>query len=131
VNINKTWETIREDIRFSARKSLGYYELKQHKPWFDEGCSELLDQWKQGKLQWLQDQNQINGYDNVKHEASRNIRNKKREYLKDIINDLATNSKNKNSRDLCSVIDEFKKGYQTRITLEKDENGDLLADSVE
>jgi hypothetical protein len=22
---------------------LGYYELKKHKPWFDEECSELLD----------------------------------------------------------------------------------------
>jgi hypothetical protein len=23
--------------------SLVYYELKRHKPWFDEGCLELLD----------------------------------------------------------------------------------------
>jgi hypothetical protein len=30
--------------------------------------------------------------------------NKKREYLKDKINDLATNSKNKNIRDLCGGI---------------------------
>jgi hypothetical protein len=54
VNINKPWETIRETIRISAKESLGYYELKQHKPWFDEGCSKLSDQWKQGKFQWLQ-----------------------------------------------------------------------------
>jgi hypothetical protein len=39
----KDWETIRENIKFSAKESLGYYELKKHKPWFDEGCSELLD----------------------------------------------------------------------------------------
>jgi hypothetical protein len=41
--------------------SLGYYELKHRKPWFDEGCSELLDQRKQAKLQWLQDPSEING----------------------------------------------------------------------
>jgi hypothetical protein len=35
--------------------------LKKHKPWFDEGCSKLLDQRKQAKLQWLQDPNEING----------------------------------------------------------------------
>jgi hypothetical protein len=23
--------------------SPGYFELKKHKPWFDEGCSQLLD----------------------------------------------------------------------------------------
>jgi hypothetical protein len=29
--------------------------LKQHKPWFDEECVGLLDQRKQGTMQWLQD----------------------------------------------------------------------------
>jgi lipoate-protein ligase A len=46
VEINTIWETIRENIKISAKDSLGYYELKQHKPWFDEGCSKLLDQRK-------------------------------------------------------------------------------------
>jgi hypothetical protein len=39
------------------------------------------------------------------------------------------NSKNKNIRDLYKVIKEFKRGYQPRNNLMKDENGDLLADS--
>jgi hypothetical protein len=51
------------------------------------------------------------------------------EYLKDKINELATNSKNKNNRDLHSGINEFKRGYLTRSNLVKDENGDMLADS--
>jgi hypothetical protein len=54
---------------------------------------------------------------------------KKREYLKDNINGLATNNKNKNTRDLYRRINEFKRGYQPRNNLVKDENGDLLADS--
>jgi hypothetical protein len=57
VEINTIWETIRENIKISVKESLGYYELKQHKAWFDEGCSKLLDQRKQAKLQWLQDPN--------------------------------------------------------------------------
>jgi hypothetical protein len=39
VDINRAWETITENIKVSARDSLGYHELKKHKPWFDEGCS--------------------------------------------------------------------------------------------
>jgi hypothetical protein len=35
------------------RAGLGYYELKMHKPWFDRGCLELVDEWKEAKLQWL------------------------------------------------------------------------------
>jgi hypothetical protein len=49
--INSVWETIRENIKISVKKSIGYYELKKHKPWFDEACSELLDQRKQAKLE--------------------------------------------------------------------------------
>jgi hypothetical protein len=40
VEINTIWEMIRENIKISGKESLGYYELKQRKPWFDEGCSE-------------------------------------------------------------------------------------------
>jgi hypothetical protein len=54
--------------------------------------------------------------------------NKKREYMKDKINELETNSKNKNIRDLYRGINELKKGYQSRINVIKDENGNLLAD---
>jgi hypothetical protein len=62
-------------------------------------------------------------------QATRNFRNKKREYLKDKINELATNSKNKNIRDLYRGINDFKRGYQPGSNLVKCENGDLLADS--
>jgi hypothetical protein len=36
----------------------------------------------------------------LRYETSRHFRNKKREYLKDKINDLATHRKNKNITDL-------------------------------
>jgi hypothetical protein len=92
--------------------------------------AELLDQRKQAKLQWFQDPSEINGDNlkNVRREASRYFRNRKREYLKDRIKDLATNSKNKNVRDLYSGINESKRDCQPRNNLLNYENGDL-ADS--
>jgi chemotaxis methyl-accepting protein methylase len=70
-------------------------------------------------LQWLQDPSEINGDDlnNVRREASRHFSNKKKEYLKDNINELATNSKNKNIRDLYRGINGFKRCYQPRNNL--------------
>jgi hypothetical protein len=67
-------------------------------------------------------------FSNVRRKASRHFRNQERECLKDKINELKSNSKNKNIRDLYRVINEFKKGYQTRTDLVKDEKADLLAD---
>jgi hypothetical protein len=87
VEFYSAWEMIRENVKISARESLGYYELKKHKPWFDEECSKLLDQRKQAKLQWLQ-----------------------------------------NPNDLRRGINEFKRCYQPRSNLVKNENGDLLVD---
>jgi hypothetical protein len=59
------------------------------------------DQRKQAKLQCLQDPSEINGDNpnNIRCETSRHFKKKKkREYLKDKIDDLATNSNNKKIR---------------------------------
>jgi hypothetical protein len=93
VDVNKAWETITENINISAKMSLGYSELKKYKPWFDEECSNLLYERKQANLQWLQDPREINGdnLNNIRHGISRRFRNKKREYLKEKIDEHATN----------------------------------------
>jgi hypothetical protein len=79
---------LRENIKISAKVSLGYYELKKHKPLFDEECSKLLDQRKQAKLQWLQDPSDRNGdnLNNIRRETRKHFRNIKSEYLKEKIN---------------------------------------------
>jgi hypothetical protein len=41
VDINRTRENIRENMKASATESLGYFEYKRHKLWFDEKCSKL------------------------------------------------------------------------------------------
>jgi uncharacterized phage infection (PIP) family protein YhgE len=82
----------------------------------------------------LQNPNQING-DNVQNlrcETSRTCWKKKRVHLKDKINELETNNKHKNIRDLYKGTNEFKKGYKPRINIIKDENDNLsvYADDV-
>jgi hypothetical protein len=69
--------------------------------------------------------------DNLNHittEASRHLRNEKREHLKDKINDLPTNREENNIRNLYRRIYGFKRDYTLRSTV-KDENGDLLTDT--
>jgi len=55
--------------------------------------------------------------------------NKRKAYLRAKIEELETNSKNKNIRDLYRGINDSKKGYQPRCNIVKDEKGDLVADS--
>ena len=53
----------------------------------------------------------------------------KREYLKAKTDELETNSKIQNIRELYRGINYFKKGYKPRCNIIKDEKGDLVADS--
>ena len=81
-DINRGWESIKENIKTSAIESPGMHEMKQHKPWFDEECSGILDQREQAKMQWIQDPSQSNAdnLNNVRQDASRHFRNKKKAY---------------------------------------------------
>ena len=45
-DINRAWENIKENIKTSAKESLGLHELKQHKPWFDKQCLHIIDESK-------------------------------------------------------------------------------------
>jgi hypothetical protein len=62
-----------DPIKISGKQSLAYYELRQHKQWFNKGCSKLLGQRKQTKLHWLHHPSQMNGnnLNNVWHEAQK------------------------------------------------------------
>jgi hypothetical protein len=82
-------------------------------------------------MQWVQDlsQSSVDNLNNIRFESSRDFRNKNKEYLKAKIEELETNSKIKNIRDLYRGINDFKTGYRPRTSLVKDEKGDLVADS--
>jgi hypothetical protein len=91
----------------------------------------LVDVRKEAKLQWLRDPSEENeaNMSNVRREASKRFRNKKKECFKEKINELESNSKNKNIRGLYRGITEFKKGYKPRTNTVKDKMGDLLEGS--
>jgi len=100
-DVDRTWENIKENIQTATKQSLGPHELKQNKPWFDEECLGFLDQRKRAKMQWTQDpsQSNVDNLNNVRREVNRHFRNKKA-YLRAKIEELETNSKIQNIRDL-------------------------------
>jgi hypothetical protein len=73
-DINRGWESIRENIKTSAIENLGYHRLKHKKPCFQDKCSKLIDQHKYAKLNCLQNPSQING-DKVQNLKTRNQQN--------------------------------------------------------
>jgi len=64
-------------------------------------------------MQWIQysSQSKVDNLNNVRREVSRHFRNKKKANLRAKIEELETNSKIQNIRDLYRGISDFKKGY--------------------
>jgi hypothetical protein len=62
LDINSAWESVRGNIKTSVKEHLGYHRLKHNKPWFDDVCSKLIEEWKQAELKWLKNPSQINGH---------------------------------------------------------------------
>jgi hypothetical protein len=89
---NRAWENIKETIKTAAKEKLSLHELKQYKPWFDEECVHFLDQRKQAKMQLIQypSQSNVDNLNNVRRDANRYFRNKKKGYLKAKIEKLKT-----------------------------------------
>jgi len=82
-------------------------------------------------MPWVEDpcQSNVDNLNSVRREVSRHFRDKKKEYLRAKIEELEDNSKIHDIRDLYRVMIEFKKGYQPKCNIVKDEKGDLVADS--
>jgi len=59
-DVSRVWENIKEINKTLAEDSLVLYELKRHKPCFDEKCSRFLDERKQAKMQWFEVPNRNN-----------------------------------------------------------------------
>jgi hypothetical protein len=81
-------------------------------------------------MQWIQDpsQSNVDNLSNVRRDASRHFRNKKKAYLKAKIEELETNSKINNVKDLYRSINDFRKGYQSKNIIVKNEKVDVVAD---
>jgi len=84
-------------------------------------------------MQWLQDPNPntVNNLNNARPEVNRHFRNNKKESLRAKSYELETKSMiKKNTRDLHRGNNDFKRGYQPRTNIVKDEKGDMVTDCL-
>ncbi|KAJ4432363.1 hypothetical protein ANN_20982 [Periplaneta americana] len=114
LDVNSMWENIRDNIKIAAEQGIGYYETKKKKPWFDEDCCMVVERRKQAKLKFLQDPVEANrdNYFNKRREANRTLRNKKRDYLKEKLNEIME-KKWEYKGTVHQLFIDFKKAYDS------------------
>jgi hypothetical protein len=91
----------------------------------------FLDQMKQAKMQWVQDQkqNNLDNPNNVRREASRHFKNRKEAYLKAKFEELKLTGVQKILGTCIGTSMNLRRICQPRTNIVKDEKGDVVVDS--
>ncbi|PSN38275.1 hypothetical protein C0J52_16898 [Blattella germanica] len=121
-----------EDITMYMQSLLHLWDFyRQSRKWFDEERVDMVHKRKLAKMNWMRVPNEQNSEQlfSIRRETTRFLKIKKREYLKEKINDLEINAKNRNIRELYQGIRIESKGFQDRTNIIKIENGNMLTDA--
>ncbi|PSN55555.1 hypothetical protein C0J52_12130 [Blattella germanica] len=126
----ETLECSEENVATEEENNINR-ETRQSRKWFDDECADMVNKRKLAKMNWMREPNEQNSEQlcSIRRETTRFLKNKKREYLKEKINDLEINAKNRNIRELYQGNRIERTGFQARTNIIKDENGDMLADA--
>ena len=129
-NINEKWENIKTIIKEAKQQLIEKDESTEtlkHR-WYDEECKIVIEEMKKAREKWLQKrrrENEEQEYIYKRKEAHKIIRNKKKLYIKNVIESIEEYQKYNNTRKMYQTINKFKKGYQHKFNMIRNKKGEL------
>jgi len=134
-NINEKWGDIKTIIMETKQqlieKDEGIETFKNK--WYDEECKFAIEEMKKVREKWLikgrrEKEEQV--YHHKRKEARRMIRNKKKIYMKSVIESIE-DQKHNNTRKMYQTVNQFKKGYQHKFNIIRNIKGELAMNTKE
>jgi hypothetical protein len=122
------WQKICHSIKDTAKKILGYKTKRNHKGWYDEVCNIALDIHNEKRTRMLQrtTRTTIEDYRIARREAHKICCKKRKEYEEEIIQTMQTYSVRSERRKFYQGVRKFKECYQTRTTVCRDKEGNMV-----
>ena len=98
--------------------------------WFDQECINIINKKNEAKQKLLQRNTRINSenYCELRREAKRVCRRKKREMILKRIETIEECNTEKAYRKFYKEVNWFRKGFQPRLNICKDKNGEILSE---
>jgi deoxyribodipyrimidine photolyase len=98
--------------------------------WYNEECKIAIEEMKKAREKWLMKgkrENEEQEYHHKRKEAHKIIRNKKKLYIKSVIESILVeeDQNHKNTRKIYQTINQFKKGYQHKFNVITNKKGEL------
>jgi len=118
-NVNEKWENIKTIIKETKQQLIEKDEGTEtfKNKWYDEECKFAIEEMKKAREKWLikgRREKEEQDYHHKRKEAHKIIRNKKKTYMKNVIESIE-DQKHNNTRKIYQTVNQFKKGYQYTV----------------
>ncbi|KAL1446641.1 hypothetical protein WDU94_003506 [Cyamophila willieti] len=124
-NIENQWKKLKNTLQECAKEICGEKENKKKKPWFDNQCCEMVIMRKAMKEKWLNSKVEVDrkAYTEQNKNTTRTLRQKKRNWLKSLMEKAEEDRTANNSRDFYRTTRFFRQEYKPRAYGVKDKDG--------
>ncbi|KAI5735643.1 hypothetical protein M8J77_020880 [Diaphorina citri] len=130
-DIDVKWDETKKLILEVAKENIGEKKWKRNEEWFDDECRKMIEKKNNArrKMMNVNTRNNAETYRDLRREAKKILKAKKRNALKQKIKEIDELSKENEQRKFYAAINRMKKGFQPRINTCKDVNGEIITDN--
>jgi Reverse transcriptase (RNA-dependent DNA polymerase) len=127
-SIQNHWDRIQNSILKAAENVKKANYKGKLKDWFDDDCRRIIKLKNAARLKTINsnDNNESTDYRNIRKEAKRICRQKKRQYLGKLIENIETRFMNKEVRNFYQAVKKERSGFQPKPLYCKNSEGELV-----
>lgn len=124
------WGMIEMSIKEAAAETLGTMGKARNAEWFDEDCSKVVDGKNEARAKMLQriTRSSVDRYEQLRREATKLLKRKKRESMKAQIEEIEHLSRQSESRKFYAAVNRMRRGFQPRMSGCKNKDGQVLGE---
>lgn len=132
-DISERWKKIERALVEAAKETIGTKKREKREGWFDEECRRAIEKknTERDKLLQRKTRQKWEKYSESRREAKRVLKKKKREYLRRQVEDLQQMKNRNETRYFYQRVNHLKNGYQPKLNLCKNKEGEILSEEKE
>lgn len=127
-SVESIWATIKGDILAAAEEVVGFCETRRSSDWFDNECEVALKEREDARKKFLQTETRtaLAAFAEQRKKSRKIVKAKKREKEQRRLQALEEQFQRSESRRFFREVNALRKGFQPRLSICKDRNGDVL-----
>lgn len=116
-SIEESWTDIKEAINEAAGKIIGNERRNRNRVWFDEKCKKAHEEKVKARIIWLRNNRDEDEeeYKEKRKECNKTIRDSKRKWIEEGLQEIEKESKKSNTRKFYQKINKQNKVYKPRM----------------